>query len=145
MAEAAVLRIPAERNQLARMRDWVAEQARFAQASPEEVDDLVLAADEVVTNVIMHGYHDQPGRIELEVETRPGVVILIVRDQAPNFDPTSVPPPDLTLPLHLRPLGGMGMHLVRQSVDELYYETPAAGGNQLTLVKHISRRDSDEH
>jgi serine/threonine-protein kinase RsbW len=139
----AVLRIVAERRLLSQVRDWVAEQARQAQASPSEIDDLILAADELVTNIIVHGYHDEPGPIELEVDTRPGVFKLIFRDQAPSFNPTCVPPPDLTLPLHLRPLGGMGIHLVRQSVDEVLYEMLDEGGNQLTLVKHLARRDTN--
>ena len=58
-----------------------------------------------------------------------------LRDQAPLFDPTRVPTPDLTLSLYKRPLGGMGVHVTRQVVDAMRYRVTPEGGNELTLVK----------
>ena len=140
MAARAVLVINADRSQLVRVRAWVADQARTVQASQPEIDDLVLAIDEAVTNVIVHGYHDRPGLIELEVMVESDMMTLILRDQAPLFDPTCVPPPDLSLPLEQRPIGGMGIHLMRHSVDRITYASTAEGGNQITLVKFLERK-----
>jgi anti-sigma regulatory factor (Ser/Thr protein kinase) len=56
---------------------------------------------------------------------------------APPFDPTRVPDPDLTLPLEERPLGGLGIYLIRQSVDKMVYRAVPEGGNELTLVKRL--------
>lgn len=137
MAAPAVLLINAERSQLAHVRAWVAEHAESIHAQPSEIDDLVLAVDEAVTNVIVHGYHDRPGPIELAVVAEPGSITITIRDQAPQFNPTQVPPPNLNLPLEQRPIGGMGIHLVRHSVDRFTYESLANGGNQVTLVKFL--------
>jgi anti-sigma regulatory factor (Ser/Thr protein kinase) len=62
-------------------------------------------------------------------------LIVILRDRAPTFDPTTVPPPDLTLPLEQRPIGGVGLHLVRHMVDELRHRPRPGGGNEITFVK----------
>ena len=53
----------------------------------------------MVTNIIEHGYQGQPGSIEIEVTTREDALIIQLRDQAPPFDPTSVPPPIYPSPL----------------------------------------------
>jgi len=63
---------------------------------------------------------------------------LILRDQAPVFDPQQAPAPRLDLPLHLRPKGGMGVHLIRRCVDELCQQVSITGGNELVLVKYLS-------
>ena len=96
---------------------------------------LVLAVDEVVTNIIQHGYRGQPGEIDIEIERRPDAAVVYVRDQAPPFDPTRLPDPDITLPLEQRPEGGMGVYLARRSVDDMSHQVTDQGGNQLTLTK----------
>ncbi len=64
-----------------------------------------------------------------------GVVMIRLRDLAPVFDPTRVPPPDLSVPLFDRQPGGLGIHLMRQSVDELRHRPRPGGGNELIMVK----------
>ena len=49
--------------------------------------------------------------------------------------PESVPPPDVTQPLDERPLGGMGIHLMRQLMDEVTHRATPQGGNELTMIK----------
>lgn len=142
MANRSILRITAERSQLGRVRAWVTEKALAGQAAPPEIDDLVQAADELVANTITHGYAGRSGLLELEMIAEPGMLILILRDQAPPFDPTHVPAPDISLSLEERPLGGMGLHLVRQCVDQFLYESLATGGNQITLIKNLTRREN---
>jgi serine/threonine-protein kinase RsbW len=63
-------------------------------------------------------------------------LLIKVLDDAPLFDPTATPTPDITVPLAQRPFGGMGVHMMREFVDELKYQVTANGRNQLTLVKH---------
>jgi serine/threonine-protein kinase RsbW len=63
-------------------------------------------------------------------------LVVCLRDHAPPFDPRSVLPPDPSLPLEVRPLGGMGVHLMKQLVDRVIHRVPPQGGNELTLVKN---------
>ena len=99
------------------------------------IDAVVLAANEVVTNSIVHGYRGQSGTIEVEVGQVENALVVRLRDHAPPFDPTRVPVPDITIPLHRRPTGGMGVHLTRQATDAMTYRLAPDGSNELTLLK----------
>ena len=96
-----------------------------------------LALEEIVTNIILHGYQGQPGQaIGVEIMFRPGVVQVCVEDSAPPFNPLLAPKPDLTLPLEERKPGGLGLHLVRNVMDGLEYQR-AGGKNRLSMVKRF--------
>ena len=97
--------------------------------------DLVLAVNEAVTNSLLHGYGEQPGTITVDVEADNGDLLVRLIDDAPLFDPTAVPPPDINRPLEDRPLGGLGVHMMRQLTDELSYRATDDKRNELTFVK----------
>jgi serine/threonine-protein kinase RsbW len=129
------LRIAAELENLAEIRDFVQKTATTIGVAPDIIPDVLLAVDEAVTNVLVHGYQGQAGMIEIELRRRGDSLRVCLRDQATPFDPTTVPAPDLTLPLEQRPFGGMGVYLMRQLMDEMTYRITRQGGNELTLVK----------
>jgi anti-sigma regulatory factor (Ser/Thr protein kinase) len=66
-----------------------------------------------------------------------GGVQATVRNWGQAFDPQSVPVPDRSAPLEMRPLGGLGLFLAGQLVDELEYESDGENGNTMTLVMHM--------
>jgi serine/threonine-protein kinase RsbW len=135
------LRVPAERKELSVIRAFVQAQAVSAGFSNESIDDLVLAVDEAATNIIVHGYEEKPGKIEVTFSSTSDTARITLRDWAPSFDPLQVPPPDITLPLHERKAGGLGIHLMRQCVDEICHSLPEDGGNELLLVKKMDLRE----
>jgi serine/threonine-protein kinase RsbW len=96
---------------------------------------VVLAVDELATNSTLHGYRGRSGDIELKMSRTGADLEIVLRDRATAFDPTQVPPPDMSLPLEDRPVGGLGLHLVRHMVDELRYRARPEGGNEIVLVK----------
>lgn len=98
--------------------------------------DAVLAVNEAATNVLLHGYQNRAGEIAIEVAGENGDMTIRLLDRARQFDPTTVPPPDITRPLEERPLGGLGVHMMRQLCDELIYQVRPGGGNELRFVKH---------
>ncbi len=86
-------------------------------------------------NLIEHGYPPgPPGPIELTIAGDDECVVVGIRDRAPPFDPAAVPPPDLAAEWQNRRIGGLGWYLINQVMDEVRYESDAAG-NRLTLVK----------
>lgn len=135
MSAEASLTLPADLKQLSALRQFVEATLAGWQGDPDEAGDVVLALDELATNSTLHGYHGRPGTLEIALRRRGPDLIAVLRDKAVPFDPTTIPPPDLTLPLEVRPVGGVGLHLVRNMVDELRYRAPAQGGNEITLVK----------
>src|SRR3989304_340568 len=103
----------AEGHNLAAIRRFIQETGAALDASASAIDDLVLAVDESATNIIKHGYGGQLGDIEIEIWREAEAVVVRLRDQAPPFDPTRVPDPDVPLPLDRRPVGGLGVFLTR--------------------------------
>lgn len=130
------LRMDAQLENLSAIRDFVEESATRLQAVPTAIPNLILAVDEMVTNVIEHGYGGQPGSIEIEISTRGDALIIQLRDQAPPFDPTIVPPPDLSIPFDERTPGGLGIYLTRKVMDDVQHRATAVHGNNLTLIKY---------
>ncbi len=98
---------------------------------------LHLATEEAATNVITHGYAGRsPGPLTLQVGITDRSVVVSLTDEAPLFDPASAPAPDLGSDAMSRPIGGLGWHLIRETMDEVRHDAVPGGGNRLTLVKH---------
>ena len=131
----STLYVAAELKNLSVIRRFVQERATALGAAQDVIADVILATDEAVTNIIVHGYQDGPGMIEIELRRSGNAVIVNLRDESAPFDPTSVPAPDLTQPLEERPLGGMGIHLIRQLMDEVTHHITPQGGNELIMTK----------
>ena len=95
-----------------------------------------LAAEEIVTNVIKYAYADT-ARHEIEIVLRLASdrAVLRVVDDGRAFDPLAAPAPDLALPVEEKPLGGVGIHLLR-TLAELEY-TRADGRNVLSATVRI--------
>jgi len=133
VADASTLEITADVERLKDVRRFVRERAPALGADEASVGDLVQAVDEWVTNVILHGYRGSPGPIEIELAREGEEVVVRVRDEAPAFDPAAAPAFDPGLPLERRPLGKMGLHLIRELCDRFEYRIPAGGGNEIEL------------
>ena len=112
------LRIDADLGRLAEVRRFVREEAEAAHATVECLDDLVQAIDEASTNVIVHGYRGAVGWLDVGMDVVDDRFVIRIEDEAPTFDPTTVPEPDLSVP-------PMGCHEVRESVVGVKAMRPA--------------------
>lgn len=135
---AATLRIAAELSNLAVIRRFVGQAAATLGVPARTIEGLELAVDELAMNIIQHGYRNQPGEIEIEVQGGGKAVVICLRDEAGPFDPTQQPDPDITRPLEERPIGGLGIFLARQQVDAMTYRRTSADRNELTLTKTLN-------
>ncbi|MFP5342907.1 MAG: ATP-binding protein [Candidatus Limnocylindria bacterium] len=113
-------------------------------ADPECQDDLVQAVDEAASNVIRHGYAGRPGWLDVRIERTGDRLVITIEDEAPTFDPTSVPAPVLATPPAARRPGGMGIHLMRAGIDAIAHSPRPGGGNILTLTRRLDRRPKEE-
>jgi anti-sigma regulatory factor (Ser/Thr protein kinase) len=112
--------------------------ALLPHASEAVLHDLALVLEEVLTNVIRHGYGvEAEGRIDLFAEVRDGRLRLEVRDQARPFDPLDAAPPDLDADPRERPVGGLGIYLVRKLMDRVEYRR-REDENVLVMEKQLS-------
>jgi len=96
-----------------------------------------LALEELVTNCIKYGYDDQRDHdIEINLSIATGQMTLTVSDDGHEFNPLKVQAPDTDLPLEARPIGGLGIHLLRQLADQMTYER-RDGYNHVTVSKRL--------
>jgi serine/threonine-protein kinase RsbW len=140
----------ANRHQTLTLRNDLAEIARlvefldaFCKPMEPSEDDLLalhLALEETVTNVINHGYRDgRPHSFTVGLTAdRDRRVTAVVTDDAPAYDPLARPPVDTSLPAEQRPVGGLGIHLVKNMMHAVRYER-RGDKNILTLERTIGR------
>ncbi len=135
MNTGASLQIVAELRDLAAIRDFIGGAAASLNVDLPVIPDILQAVDESATNIIVHGYRGRPGQIDIDVKREGNFLVVRLRDQATPFDPTTVPDPDVTLPLDERPIGGLGVYLTRRLMDAMTHRVTPQGGNELTLAK----------
>lgn len=100
---------------------------------------LNLAAEEAVVNVMNYAYPPgTKGDIEVSTLIADGIFTLTIKDSGAPFDPTAKADADTTLSAEERPIGGLGIHLVRQLMDSLSYERTDDGKNILTMSKRVA-------
>jgi serine/threonine-protein kinase RsbW len=119
-----MLCVPAILHSLSLVRRYVADVADQAELDPRRAYRLCLAVDEVITNIVMHGY-GAGGRSEhIDVwNWQDGNVLnLVVEDASPPYDPRFDTMPSLDQNRIEQGLGGLGLFLARINVDNLHYE-----------------------
>ena len=135
----AGLQLASRLSELPRLAAEVARLGREHDLPAEVVSDLTLALEEAVSNVIRHGYGERPdGPISVAFRATGESIVITVEDAAVGFDPLKHPEPDLAVPVEARPVGGMGVYLIKRLMDEVDYRTDD-GRNVLTLTKRIRR------
>ena len=103
----------------------------------DTVLELKLAVDEACTNIIEHGYKGMdPGSIILSFRIEPDRILVSITDFGHVFEPADAPKPDVEAALENRPLGGMGLFLIYQTMDNIDYQA-SEDGNTLTFTKYI--------
>ena len=97
-----------------------------------------LAIEELVTNCIKYGYDDADEHtIEIMLSVADQTLTMLVVDDGHAFDPLAATPPNLDLEIEDRPIGGLGIHMLRELADSIAYER-RDGTNRVTLTKRIS-------
>lgn len=105
---------------------------------PKLAMQLSVVVDELVSNVVKYGYDDgRDGEISVTLSCADGRVRLVLRDGGRPFNPLDAPAPDLDLPVEERPVGGLGIHLVRTMMDDVRY-VRGDGVNILTAEKSVT-------
>ena len=140
------IQVPASVDNLAEVRSFVRDCVADFGGSSRVAADLVQAVDEATCNVMLHGYREKPGHIELEAAVRDRNIEIRILDRAPTFDPTAAEPRDPSRPpAPTRPGGmGVGIELLRGLTDEVHHSVRPDGGNELTLVRSMDRPTQEE-
>jgi anti-sigma regulatory factor (Ser/Thr protein kinase) len=142
MADQLVL--PATVNVLGDVRQFVKNAAAQAGLDRKSTYNLQLALDEIVTNVILYGYEASglTGNVVLKSDITEKSLVITLEDTGIAYDPRTREMPDevdLSKDLVDRPIGGLGIYLAINGVDEFNYER-AGNRNINTFTVYQSRR-----
>lgn len=88
------------------------------------IDDVLLIAEEIIANAITHGFagsDSEPGELRVSVRAEHDLIHLEFRDNGKPFNPLDHPPPDLDADIVDRPIGGLGIHLIRELSEAVSY------------------------
>ena len=136
--ETATLTVPARREAFAALSAWLEARLAPLKPSPKARRQLLVAADEILTNVASYAYPlDAPGELQVTLRHAAGALSLTFADRGTPYDPLTAPPPDLTLPLAERAPGGLGLLIVRKTMDAVDYRRDG-DRNVLTLTKRLT-------
>ena len=101
----------------------------------KELSQIIVAVEELYSNVVFHGYPKAGlGHFSIKMIPEDKKVTLIMKDDATPFNPLEVAPPDITLSADERKIGGLGIYIVRETMDEFRYERKN-DKNVVTIVK----------
>ena len=117
--------VPGTLDALSDIRAYVTSASKSAGLDEKRTYRLALAVDEIATNIITHGYEESgtSGDIDVLASVEDGSLLVRLSDRSPAFDPLDRPDPtNLDAPLAEREIGGLGVFLATQNVDEFRYE-----------------------
>jgi len=117
------LQLPAELASLRKFILFAAERARESGFTPQRIRDIELVLEEALVNVIEYAYPQGPGELTLEAESEePQQLVIEIRDQGESFNPLDRDDPDTQLQLMERPVGGLGIFLMKQLADRVSWQ-----------------------
>lgn len=119
------LSVPATLDSLGVIAEYVKAASAAAGLSKTAAYRLRLAVDEIATNIITHGCAEAGSEevVDLQAEIDEETLTISIEDRGVAYDPRQCETPDdLDSPLEQRQVGGLGVYLVVQSVDEFFYE-----------------------
>ena len=124
-------------SEITRLYEFIEEIGNDFSLSPDIVFNLNLVFEEAVVNVINYAYPKEEHQyIYLSATMKDESIVLVLTDTGKEFDPTAAPEADITLSADERQIGGLGIFLIRQIMNEVKYER-IEGKNVLTLEKKL--------
>ena len=136
-----VLQTPGEMHYLHRIRDFITGIAEESGINEQDLDNIELAVDEACANIIEHGYEaDAPDKdLTIRMEIDAEKLVLTIIDQGKQFDPRSKRQTELKELVAMKRDGGLGISLIKQTMDEIDYRTTPEGRNELILTKYLQK------
>ena len=127
-----------QRQEVERLSQFVERFGASHHLSTDDLLDVNLVLDEIVINVIAHGYEDDgEHQIHVRLALDGDVLTIQVEDDGRAFDLAGQPSPNLDLPIDERRIGGLGIHIVR-SLTETIEHRRVDERNVVTLTKRVS-------
>ncbi len=101
--------------------EWLAQSSKNLELNQNIVDKLNLISEELYTNIFSYAYANNEGEIEVQLIKDTYNLTIIFADKGIPYNPLEKPDPDVTMPPESRDAGGLGIFIVKNSVDEISY------------------------
>lgn len=137
MTNEYVLRIPAKLEGMDVILAFVSLLLDINGCSTKARTQLRIAVEELYVNVTLYAYPDEDGWAEIRGSVEDGIVTFTLIDAGRPFDPLAKEDPDIMLSGEERGIGGLGIFMVKNTMDEMAYEY-RDGCNRLTLRKRLN-------
>ncbi len=130
--------IRAEKANLPKVLEFVESQLAAHECSRKVITQIDIAVEEIFVNISSYAYDPEvgPATIRTEITEDPLAVVISFIDNGVPYDPLAKPDPDIKLPLMQRKQGGLGIFMVKHTMDDVNYEYKD-GQNILTIKKNI--------
>ena len=132
--------ILAERTNLPRVLEFVDGELEALDCGIRIITQIDVAVEEIFVNISSYAYDPEigPAQIRVEILEDPISVVISFIDKGKPYDPLAKPDPDLKIPVRNRKKGGLGIFMVKKTMDDVNYEYKN-GQNILTITKTIGK------
>lgn len=130
------LKLDATLENIDAVTDFVNEALESADCSMKAQVQIDIAVDEIFSNIARYAYEGGTGKAYVSVDVRDGNAVIVFKDSGVPYDPLAKEDPDITLSAEERKIGGLGIYMVKKSMDAMEYRY-SDGQNILTLIKKI--------
>ena len=130
--------VEASENKLGSVLGFIEERLEEAGCSFKTQMQIAVAAEEIFINIAKYAYLEGKGRAQIRFSTEndPKRAVITFLDNGMPYDPLAREDPDVTLPADERPVGGLGIYMVKKTMDDVIYKYKD-GQNILTIVKNL--------
>ena len=126
-----------EISEICKLNDFIEDIGQEFDIAPDVLFNINLVLEEAIVNIINYAYRKENHEfIYLSACMHEGAIVLVLTDTGKAFDPTAAPDADISLSADERQIGGLGIFLIRQIMNEVKYER-IDGKNILTLEKKL--------
>lgn len=134
----SVLKIDALADNLDKVIGFVDEELEQHNASMKVQTQIDVAVEEIFVNICHYAYGDKVGQAEIsfDYDTGKESAVITFIDSGARYDPLQKEDPDITLSAEERQIGGLGIYIVKKSMDEVNY-LYEDGKNKLSLIKKL--------
>ena len=141
------LTAPCELSCLGLVQSFVRDSARLYGFGADDISRIELAVEEGVANVMKHAFQgdDEPETVDIICERTPLGMRIIIKEKGIPFDPMKLPEFHRAIDMDHVPTSGMGLLLMRESMDEVSFHNLGLDGKETHLVKHLPRKNIKDY
>lgn len=128
---------PADKKEVGRVVDFINDFLEKKDTNSKIISQIDIAVDEICSNIFNYAYKDKKGQVLVEISYQDKMVVIRFVDTGVKFNPLEKEDPDVHLSLQERKIGGLGIYLVKQLMDDVKYEYSLKNENILTITKKV--------